>query len=164
MEKTNIWKEDYDVMDFVESYADEIRSGNIEPTTSLKEYADDVNGALYEEAVNAFDIPTNKIVVFAKLGLWSGINEAAVVLKEQRLKAIFNVCHYQNREWFTKNNEVRATESHHDGTNEFMFRELKDDVSEEEFWDEYKKDKQRAIRYCTESLCQKVEKILEYGK
>ena len=76
-----------------------------------------------------------EIIIFAELGLWNGrkqaygrthTNRVSEVLKTGYLRGLSNIEY-----WVDAYGNLRAEESHHDGTNTYLFRVFKDSVSEE---------------------------------
>lgn len=67
----------------------------------------------------------NNIIVIADLGLWDRRVKTAYKWIGSNLKNIlYSDCDYIKI--YIKNNNIRSTQIHHDGTNYLLFRELKD--------------------------------------
>ena len=91
---------------------------------------------LGDEQMNLSGIVFPKeIIIFADLGLWNGRKSAykttgtrkvSEVLKNGYLRGLSNI-----KYWVDAYGNLRAEESHHDGTNTYLFRVFKDFVSEE---------------------------------
>lgn len=67
----------------------------------------------------------NPIIIIASLGLWNGRRSGYRILESKNIKDIlYSNCDYV--EWYVEDNELRATAHHHDGTNYYRYREVKD--------------------------------------
>lgn len=105
----------------------------------------------------------NYVVAFACLGLWNGVKSGYKVLGKN-LNTIFQVSADSNTYYYDRYN-VRATCVHHDGTNEILFRKLKDGIDKTWFenymyQNNYELDSNQLSRY-TDSLVPYVKSI--YG-
>ena len=74
---------------------------------------------------------SNEIIVIADLGLWDGRRIAYKVLDEDATSIINSIDYYDYPEVeMNENNELYATDVHHDGINYYRFRVWKSGVSE----------------------------------
>lgn len=81
----------------------------------------------------------NRIVIFAELGLWNKTVNTGQITKNENIKD----CLYSNHdyaEWYVDpNGDLRSTQIHHDGTNYYLYRVLKNNVTDTQISDlEYK--------------------------
>lgn len=96
---------------------------------------------LYESAYEALDtwledehhnlnIPTDgQILVIADLGLWNGRKSGYRILNEKNINACFGT-HYDYTKWYVdKYGDFRCMDIHHDGTNHYLYREIKQGIS-----------------------------------
>ena len=82
---------------------------------------------------NAYGINTNTLICIADLGLWSGRKNGYRLLGTL-LSNVFFVsgdCPYY-RFYIDGHNDFRADQIHHDGTNYLLFREFKDNISDQQ--------------------------------
>ena len=89
-------------------------------SSPFSEYYDD-------EKINLNKILDGNIICIANLGLWNGKKSGYKILSDN-LNNIFDVCEDYN-EFFIDNYDVKAKCTHHDGTNYYTFREIKQDVN-----------------------------------
>jgi len=87
-----------------------------------------LNNEYYDdEKINLNKILDGNIICIANLGLWNGKKSGYKILSDN-LNNIFDVCEDYN-EFFIDNYDVKAKCTHHDGTNYYTFREIKQDVN-----------------------------------
>lgn len=104
----NGWDEDTDDENNLWRYIDE----------ELDRYRDD-------ERIN-LDVPTNgRILAIADLGLWNGRKQGYRILKEN-VNSIFNISEDYS-EYYSDGYNIKATLTHHDGTNYIEYREIRED-------------------------------------
>lgn len=104
----NGWDEDTDDENNLWRYIDE----------ELDRYRDD-------ERIN-LDVPTNgRILAIADLGLWNGRKQGYRILKEN-VNSIFNIGEDYS-EYYSDGYNIKATLTHHDGTNYIEYREIRED-------------------------------------
>ena len=72
----------------------------------------------------------NKIIIIADLGLWNGRKQGCKLLGSN-LNNIFEIGSFDDAHWYYDRYDVKCINPHHDGTNYYTFRELKDD----KYWD-----------------------------
>lgn len=83
------------------------------------------NRYLDDERVN-LNIPTDgKILVIADLGLWNGRKTGYKLLNANVNSILYDDCYYI--EWYSDGHNIRATAEHHDGTNYYLYREIRED-------------------------------------
>lgn len=104
----NGWEEDTDDENNLWNYIGE----------ELDRYRDD-------ERMN-LDVPTNgRILAIADLGLWNGRKQGYRILKEN-VNSIFNIGEDYS-EYYSDGYNIKATLTHHDGTNYIEYREIRED-------------------------------------
>lgn len=76
----------------------------------------------------------NDIVIFAVLGLWDGYHNVSKDLHRGNVRDCFgntHSCDYTT--WYVDSNgDLRCKGTHHDGTNDYLYRAWKDGISEEQ--------------------------------
>ena len=131
--KKIIWTNDIDIEDWRDdieaNYPDE------ELTESeLWNIANETNeGYLDDEKANLNKELGNNLVIIANLGLWFGRRSAWKVLKGTNLNDIFEGTEGDYITWYVEDGEVKCDDIHHDGTNHYTYRVLKDGVDRFEF-------------------------------
>ena len=104
----NGWEEDTDDENNLWNYIGE----------ELDRYRDD-------ERMN-LDVPTNgRILAIADLGLWNGRKQGYRILKEN-VNSIFNIGEDYS-EYYSDGYNIKATMTHHDGTNYILYRVIRED-------------------------------------
>ena len=104
-----------DAQDLIIAYGDEFK-GN--------------NDYLLDERANLNIQLSQPILVIAQLGLWNGIKPGYREIESGNIKD----CLYSNYDfttWFVdRRGDLRCDDIHHDGTNHYLYRVWRDDVSE----------------------------------
>lgn len=125
---------------------------------------DEVEVWLDDEKINLNE-DCNQVVCIADVGLWNGRRTRFRFLGTN-VNSIFmsDSCEYHT--YYSDGDEVRCDAVHHDGTNHYLFRMLKDGVDkddfEEAFFDARTKDELDAVvDKLTDSLAPIVNKV--YG-
>ena len=79
------------------------------------------------------DVETkNGLVICADLGLWHGrVTGVGKVLPTNNLSDLF-FSDFDDVRWYCDDKDLRADMYHHDGTNHYIYRELKDGVDSDE--------------------------------
>ena len=123
-----------DYCDYEESdYQEYLRENELTETDlSFDDWVyDQMDGWLDSEKVN-LDIPTNQIVCIAHLHLWNR-TENNYRLCGNNIKSIFDFSTGDYVKFYTDRYNVLCNDMHHDGTNVYTYRELKDNVTKEMF-------------------------------
>ena len=112
-----------------------------------------LSNQLDDERIN-LNIPTNgRILIIADLGLWDGRKQGYLVL-DKNVNAIF--CkHNDYTEWYSDGYNIRAIDGHHDGTNYYEFREIRENRNIQNLLDAiYNGEKitRKKLNYYTKSL------------
>ena len=122
------------------------------------------NGYLEFEEVNLNKPLDNYLVMYGVLDLWDGRRTGYKVLKSVRpnLNGIFHGTVGDFVTYYCEDGEICCDDVHHDGTNHYTYRVLKNDITESEF-DESAFDDglQKAIEQYTEPLGELIADI--YG-
>lgn len=100
------------------------------------EYADESNAHYLDELIDELRSLTDKpvsrtIICFGDLGLWSGRQYAIKTFsgKYGYSQLFYSSCEYST--WFIdKNFDLRYVGSHHDGDNYYLYRAIKNNLSE----------------------------------
>ena len=81
---------------------------------------------LEDERVNLDCVITTDIILFADLGLWDGRRKGYRFLPSNNLKDVLNVCCGDYIDWYVDDNgEMIITDCHHDGTNRYIVRAVR---------------------------------------
>ena len=71
------------------------------------------------------------ILVFADLGLWNGHKTGYKFIESGNIRDCLN-SNCDSNEWFVDDKgDLRCTAIHHDGTNRYLYRALRDDIPDE---------------------------------
>lgn len=83
---------------------------------------------LGDEQMNLNKEVDGKILIIADLGLWNGRKPAYKILGKN-IKEIFNInsCGFDFAEFYGDGYNIRAVEHHHDGTNYYEYRVIRED-------------------------------------
>lgn len=78
-----------------------------------------------DERANLDILLDNPILIVASLGLWNGRRSGYKIINSGNIKDIlYSDTDYA--EWYVEGNDLKATAHHHDGTNYYEYREIKD--------------------------------------
>lgn len=95
----------------------------------------DLNDMYFEDEKSNLDIPTEgRIIEIADVGLWNGRRMGYTLLDEHNIKACLNFkCGSEYGKWWVdSHNNLRSMQSHHDGTNYTLYREVKPEISSDQ--------------------------------
>lgn len=85
----------------------------------------DADYYLEDERMN-LDIPTDgRILVIADLGLWNGRRQGYKIINGNVSNILYDDADYV--EWYSDGYNIKATAHHHDGTNYYEYREIRED-------------------------------------
>ena len=132
-----IWSNrDLDPADWKDSYAQFLEineiSGNPEDQDEVVNYMIETNDEYLEDEKANLRTSGEPILVIANLGLWNGRKTGYAVIESGDIaKCLFSRCDYVN--WYVDgaDGEFRCEASHHDGTNRYLYRRFKNEVSED---------------------------------
>ena len=93
-----------------------------------------MNDSYLDDERHNLDVELNaRIVIIADLGLWFGRRSAYKVLDETNLRECLTFspsCDYA--EWFVEDGELQARQIHHDGSNRYTYRAIRDDLTQDQ--------------------------------
>jgi hypothetical protein len=112
---------------------EEVKQLCIDFECSVNELDEELNfqfECLHHDLINELkQINTNEIIAIADLGLWNGRKLGYKVLNNLE-DILYTNCDYIDL--YSENGNIKLKGSHHDGTNYIVFREFKDNISEEQ--------------------------------
>lgn len=168
MKKRIIWSNtDLDIDDWREGYREflEINELDYDPDDEDAIYAwmAETNNMYLEDERANLDIPTEgRILVIADLGLWNGRRQGYRILPAN-VNRIFDVSH-DYIEWYSDGYNIRAKDYHHDGTNFYEFRVIREDRDIDRLLEAIYNGEEisrKKLNYYTKSLHKYVAKV--YG-
>lgn len=130
---STIWSNEIDMKDWEdyikEQNAERAEEGK-EPLTDDEAYEEVrwLNDECYldDARINLDAEVSNSIVVLADLGLWYGRRQGFKVMSSRNLKEVlYSDCDYCT--WYCDRYDFKFRGVHHDGTNHYTYREMKDD-------------------------------------
>lgn len=125
MKNHTIWNEEINLEDWKDFLMDEYP----DVTDEYEQYSicAELNDTYLEDEQANLDIPTDTyIVCIADIGRWNGTVNGARIMG-RNINSIFRkmVRGDSHSKWYTDSYDVRGEESHHDGTNYYLFRKMK---------------------------------------
>ena len=167
MKKHIIWSNmNLDVEDWRDDYKESCENNDMEydPNDEYaiyewmmetnKEYLDD-------ERMNLNKVVEGRILVIADLGLWNGRKSAYKIVDSGNIKDILGFT-YDCAEFYGDGYNIRGTEVHHDGTNHYLYRVIREDRNIvnllNDIWDG-KEFTMKKLNYYTKSLYKDVAKV-----
>lgn len=86
------------------------------------------NEYLYDEKANLNHEVDGRILVIADLGFWNG-RSSGYVIRKSNMKEIFNINGrgFDYAEFYGDGYNIRGIEHHHDGTNYYLYRVIRED-------------------------------------
>ena len=129
MKEYLIWSSDVNV----EDYEDFLKEEYPEITDEYEKYTlcSEMNDMYFEDEMANLDINTNPIVCIADLGLWNG-RRTGIKRCGNNVNSILCSTMNGNVKFFYDRYNVKGTEYHHDGTNYYVYREIKGNTYEEQ--------------------------------
>lgn len=126
----------------------------------------EINSAyLEDERINFDKKLENPILIIADLGLWNGRAAAYKILVSGNLKDILcaQVNGMSENHWYCDGYNICCDETHHDGTNHYLYREIRNMDNIEHFLEliYQKQDWKSCLNYYTRSIAKDVGRI--YG-
>lgn len=136
--KRILWSNfDFDTDEWKESFEDYIQANelDINPNNenALYDYIQETNWMYLDDLKSELNIKLkNPIIVIANLGLWNGRHSGYKLINSGNIKDCFySSCDYA--EWSVDGyGNLVSEQSHHDGTNYLVYRELKEGLSEKQ--------------------------------
>ena len=130
MKKRIIWSNiDLNVDDWKEAYREFIKMNelgkDIDDEDAIYEYMVDTNNQyLDDERMNLNQYVDGRILVVADLGLWQGRRQGYKVLDGNVKNILSDDAEYV--EWYGDGYNIKATAHHHDGTNYYEYRVIRE--------------------------------------
>ena len=163
MKKRMIWQNcDLDIEDWRDDYKEWLEINGIDDRDPDDE--DDIrdwmyntnNDYFYDEQVNLNKNIDGRILIIAGLGLWDGRRQGYKVLGNN-IKEIFNINDrgFDYAEFYGDGYNIKATEWHHDGTNYYEYRVIREDRSIDNLLDAIYNGEEisrKKLNYYTKSL------------
>ena len=123
------------------------------------------NQYLEDEKLNLEKPLDNNLVMFGELSLWDGTKTGYKVLKSSNLNGIFDGTCGDYITWYVDEGEIKCEDTHHDGTNRYIYRVLKKQYDKWEFEDYcYDNGIKKAVELMTEPLGHYVAEIYGWEK
>ena len=171
MKKRMIWSNmDLNIDDWRDSYKEHLELNCLvgDPDNESEIYAwmeDENNEYLYDEKLNLNKEIDGRILIIADLGLWDGRKSGYKILGNN-VNEIFNI---NNRGWdfaefYGDGYNIKGTEWHHDGTNYYEYRVIRENRNIESLLDAIYNGEEisrKKMNYYTKSLYPYVAQI--YG-
>lgn len=113
----------------------------------------DADYYLEDERMN-LDIPTDgRILIIADLGLWNGRRQGYKIINGNVRDILYDEADFV--EWYSDGYNIKATAHHHDGTNYYEYREIREDKNIDKLLDAIYNGEEitrRQLNYYTKSL------------
>ena len=169
MKKHIIWSNcNLDIDDWREAYAEFLEMNEMdddpEDEDAIYNYMVETNAEyLYDERANLNKVVDGRILVIADFGLWNGRRSAYRLIKSQNIRDILAVT-YDYAEFYSDGYNIRGTEHHHDGTNFYEYRIVREDRNIDNLLDDIYNGREisrKKLNYYTKSLHPEVARV--YG-
>lgn len=123
------WREDFEMFRADNGIEEEFDDDE------LREWVENTNANyLDDERANLNVEVDGEILVIADFGLWDGKHTVYKMLKSNNIKDIlYSECDLVK--WYSDGKDIRFKGVHHDGTNEYLYRIVKEDSGIDEFLD-----------------------------
>ena len=159
--KHTIWTNNIDYSDWKEDLEAQYPDAEGYDEEKRKQLMYEINNEYLEDEIVTLDKELgNKIVVIGDLGLWHGRLTGYNFLGTN-LNSIFTGVCGDYVEWYIQNEDVKCLDIHHDGTNHYTYRLLKD-IDQHEFEEfAWEHSIQEAVEKYTEPIGHYVAEI--YG-
>lgn len=120
----------YDNDDCKEGYKDFLEANGMkESEMSFDEWVqEDIHAWLEAEYMNLYK-ECGDILCIAELGLWDGKHPGYKILRGGNVRDILAVPCGDDVEFYCDRYNVKCTDTHHDGTNHYTFREIREGVN-----------------------------------
>jgi hypothetical protein len=170
MSKHIIWSNlNLDIDDWRDGYKEWLEINEIDDRDPDDE--DDICNWMYEtnaeylmdEQLNLDKETDGRILVIADLGLWGGRKSGYKILGTN-INKIFNIGGFDYAEFYGDGKDIRAKEIHHDGTNYYLYRVIREDRDIDNLLDAIYNDEEissQKLNYYTKSLYKDVADV--YG-
>lgn len=128
---------DFNTDDWKESFEDYIQANELDinpnDENALYDYIQETNSIFLDDLRSNLNIKLdNPIIAIVNLGLWNGRHTAYKLINSGKIADCFSTsCDYA--EWSVDGyGNLVSEQSHHDGTNYLVYRELKEGLSEKQ--------------------------------
>ena len=91
------------------------------------------NEYLYDERANLHENADGRILVIGDIGRWNGRAKGYKMLSENIADILYSEC--DDIEWYSDGYNIKATGHHHDGTNYYEYRVVREDRNIENLLD-----------------------------
>lgn len=118
---------------------------------------------LGDEQMNLDKVVEGRILVIADLGLWNGRKSGYKIIDSGNISDILGFT-YDYAEFYGDGYNIRGTEVHHDGTNHYLYRVVREDRNIQNLLDDIYEGKEytmKKLNYYTKSLYKDVAAV--YG-
>lgn len=172
MKKRIIWGNiNLDIEDWRDGYEEwleinEIDDRDPEDENDIYDWMCDINNEyLYDEKMNLDKVIEGRILVIGNIGRWDGRVNGYKIL-DNNINEIFNINDrgFDYAEFYGDGYNIRAVEHHHDGTNYYLYRVIREDRNIENLLDAIyngEKISRSKLNYYTKSLYKNVKDV--YG-
>ncbi len=163
--KKVIWSSEIDLDEWKEFIEEEKENGRIAPEDNgYMAVWEQLTDYLEDEKMN-LDVPlAGRILVIGDIGRWNGRQLGVKIIDTKNVNAIFDGVDIDYSEWWFDGYNIRGKEAHHDGTNFYEFREIREDRDIDNLICRVRNGKEltrQAINYYTKSIAPHVKKV--YG-
>lgn len=133
MKKRVIWSNiNLNIEDWREGYKEYLEMNEMDEKDpndedAIYNWMVDTNDCYFDdECANLNKKVEGRILIIADLGLWNGRRSGYKIL-DTNLKSIFNIGSFDYAEFYSDGYNIKATEHHHDGTNHYLYRIIRED-------------------------------------
>ena len=130
--KRIIWSNrNLDIEDWREAYEEFLEMNDIEKEvitdTDIYDFMHETNADYLDDERMNLNVETEgRILIIANLGLWHGRKPGYRILSNRNVNAIL-FYNYDYAEFYGEGKDIRGIEDHHDGTNTYLYREIRED-------------------------------------
>jgi len=169
MKKHTIWSNiDLNIEDWRAGYAEYIGMNELDEDPNdedaIYNWMVEMNDSyLYDERYNLNEEVDGRILVIGDLGLWNGRVSGYKIIESRNIKNILS-SNSEYVEWYGDGYNIRAKEIHHDGTNHYLYRVIREDRNIDNLLDAIYNGEEitnSKLNYYTKSLYKSVAEI--YG-
>lgn len=168
MKKHIIWSNmNLDIEDWRDGYKEMAEENGWEEDTdddNLYDYMTETNNMyLDDERMNLDKVVEGRILVIADLGLWNGRKSGYKIIDSGNISDILDFT-YDYAEFYGDGYNIRGTEVHHDGSNHYLYRVIREDRNIQNLLDDIWDGKEftmKKLNYYTKSLYKDVAAV--YG-
>ena len=123
----------------------------------------ELQGIYLEDERQNLNVKTDgRILIIADLGLWNGRRQGHRILGTKVSDILYDMADYI--EWYGDGHNIKATAAHHDGTNYYEYRVIREDRNIQNLLDAIYNGEEitrKKLNYYTKSLYKDVAKV--YG-